>query len=388
MSQATYGFDDDCALFRESARKFLSTHASLAELRRESAQDPDPARMPSAWPSEQAWRAAHELGFVAAAVPEAHGGLQLPRAALVALAEELGRHAFPSATESTLMVALLARRLSERAPSSDSASTAATELFARLSDGARASLAVCNADGDWQHESGVRHTLETNGERTLVGSAYFVQDAGKADCFVVRSLGGEGSELVLVPRDAAGLTHQRDGIVDLTREQGTLHFAGVVAKPEAVLPGGDALLAESMPDVWLLLAADMVGASEWLLQTTVEYATVRTQFERTIGSFQAVKHPLVNAMMAIDRAKSLVYAGAHALDEGAEDAHLLAHMAKAQAAEAAAFTSHRAVQLHGGIGFTWESDVHFFFKRNKHSELLFGDAAYHQARIAALLLDA
>ncbi|MCA9535369.1 MAG: acyl-CoA dehydrogenase, partial [Myxococcales bacterium] len=187
---------------------------------------------------------------------------------------------------------------------------------------------------------------------------------------------------------ASGLRRQRDGIVDLTREQGTLHFDGVVVADSEVLHGGDALLAAAMPDAWLLLAADMVGASEWLLQTTVEYAKVRTQFDRAIGSFQGVKHPLVNAMMAIDRAKSLVYAAADALDQGESDALLLAHMAKAQAAEAAAFTSSRAVQLHGGIGFTWESDVHFFFKRNKHSELLFGDAAYHQARVAALLLDA
>lgn len=382
MSRPNYGFDDDCALFRDSARKFLSTHAGLDGLRRATALDPEPTRMPTAWPSEDAWQAAHELGFVAAAVPEAQGGLQLPRAALVALAEELGKHAFPSATESTLSVALLARRALEE--HADSAAAAA--LFERLGEGARATLAVCNADGDWEHESGVRHTLAGQ-QRTLSGSAHFVQDAGQSEWFVVRSQGPSGVELLLVPGSASGLRRQRDGIVDLTREQGTLHFDGVVVSDSGVLLGGDALLTAAMPDVWLLLAADMVGASEWLLQTTVEYAKVRTQFDRAIGSFQGVKHPLVNAMMAIDRAKSLVYAAADALDQGADDALLLAHMAKAQAAEAAAFTSSRAVQLHGGIGFTWESDVHFFFKRNKHSELLFGDAAYHQARIAALLLD-
>ncbi len=380
MSNAPYGFNDDCALFRESARKFLASHAGLDVLRRGTAQDPDPARMPTAYPSEEGWQQAQELGWIAAAIPEAAGGLQLPRGALVALAEQLGKHAFPSAAESTLGVAFLARRAAE--------GTAQAALFEQLLAGARATLAVCNADGDWQHTPSVVGASSPGGGLTLTGSAHFVQDAGRAELFVVRVAGPAGSLLAVVPRGSAGLSVQRDGIVDLTREQGTLHFEAVLVPTDAVLPGGDALLAESLPDTWLLLAADMVGASEWLLQTTVEYAKVRTQFDRAIGGYQAVKHPLVNAMMAIDRAKSLVYAAAHALDEGAPDALLLAHMAKAQAAEAAAFTSNRAVQLHGGIGFTWESDVHFFFKRNKHSELLFGDAGYHQARVADLVIGA
>jgi alkylation response protein AidB-like acyl-CoA dehydrogenase len=277
------------------------------------------------------------------------------------------------------MVALLARRVAE--------SDAGKALLEQVTEGARATLAVCNADGEWEHEASVQHTVGGDGALTLAGAAHFVQDAGQAAWLVVRSVGAEGAALVVVPHDAAGLSRQRDGIVDLTREQGTLHLDGVVVPASAVLPGGDALLSAAMPVAYLLLAADMVGASEWLLQTTVEYAKVRTQFDRAIGGFQGVKHPLVNAMVAIDRAKSLVYAAAEALDGDADDARLLAHMAKAQAAEAAAFTSNRAVQLHGGIGFTWESDVHFFFKRNKHSELLFGDAAHHQARVATLLLD-
>ncbi|MCA9535549.1 MAG: acyl-CoA dehydrogenase [Polyangiales bacterium] len=379
MSQATYGFDDDCALFRESARKFLGANADLAALRQATALDPEPMRMPTAWPSDDAFRAGAELGFVAAAVPEAQGGLQLPRAALAALAEELGRHAFPSAIESTLMVAFLARRVAD--------SEAGGALLGHLAEGARATLAVCDAYGEWEHTASVTHTVSGSGALTLTGSTHFVQDAGKAEWLVVRSTGPDGTALVVLPRDAAGVTHRRDGIVDLTREQGTVQLEGVVAEASAVLPGGDALLASAMPDAWLLLAADMVGTSEWLLQTTVEYAKVRTQFDRAIGSYQGVKHPLVNAMMSVDRAKSLVYAAAEALDEDRDDARLLAHMAKAAATEAADFTSSRAVQLHGGIGFTWESDVHFFFKRNKHSELLFGDAAYHKARVADLLID-
>ena len=379
-SNAPYGFDDDSALFRESARKFLASQAGLDVLRRTTAQDPDPARMPTAYPSDEAWQQAQELGWIAAAIPEAQGGLQLPRAARAALAEELAKHASPSAALSTLGVAFLARRAPD--------SAAGTALIEQLLGGARATLAVCNADGDWQHTPSVTGKRGASGGLTLQGSAHFVQDAGKAELLVVRAAGPDGAVLAVVPRSSAGVDVRRDGIVDLTREQGTVQLTDVVVTDGSILAGGDALLQKALPDTWVLLAADMVGTSEWLLQTTVEYAKVRTQFDRAIGSFQAVKHPLVNAMMAIDRAKSLVYAAAHALDHDAGDALLLAHMAKAQAAEAAAFTSNRAVQLHGGIGFTWESDVHFFFKRNKHSELLFGDVGFHSARVADLLIGA
>jgi alkylation response protein AidB-like acyl-CoA dehydrogenase len=129
-----------------------------------------------------------------------------------------------------------------------------------------------------------------------------------------------------------------------------------------------------------IVAADLCGAAEWQLQTTAEYARVRTQFDRPIGFFQAVKHPIVDMMIAVDRARSLTYAAACAVDTDPGDAPRRARMAKA-----AAFWSDRSVQLHGGIGFTWECDVHIYFKRQKHNEQLYGDAAYQRAWIAALL---
>jgi alkylation response protein AidB-like acyl-CoA dehydrogenase len=134
-----------------------------------------------------------------------------------------------------------------------------------------------------------------------------------------------------------------------------------------------------------IVAADMCGAAEWQLQTTVAYAQVRTQFEHPIGFFQAVKHPLVNMMLEVDRTRSLVYAAACAVDTEPDKAEEYARMAKASAADMAAFCSGRSVQLHGGIGFTWECDVHLYFKRQLHNQLLFGDAAYQRAKLAALL---
>ena len=117
-----------------------------------------------------------------------------------------------------------------------------------------------------------------------------------------------------------------------------------------------------------------------------EYAKVRKQFERELGFFQAVKHPLVNVMIEIDQSKSLVYNAACAIDHEPESATGFAHMAKASASETAAFASGRSVQCHGGIGFTWECFAHLFFKRQKHSQMLWGDAAWHRARLADILI--
>jgi len=124
------------------------------------------------------------------------------------------------------------------------------------------------------------------------------------------------------------------------------------------------------------------------LQATVEYAKQRKQFERQIGFFQAVKHPLVNAMIDIDRARSLLYHAACCIDAGSEEAETAARMAKSAASDAGAFISDRSVQLRGGIGFTWECDVHLFFKRSLHNQMLYGDGAYQRKLIAETLIGA
>ena len=158
---------------------------------------------------------------------------------------------------------------------------------------------------------------------------------------------------------------------------------------ESVLaPAGaaaDAIRAAE-PALLTLIAADMCGAAEWQLQTTAEYARVRQQFDRPIGFFQAVKHPLVNLMMQIDMARSHVYNAACAIDNEPGSAMRAAHMAKACASDMAAFGSSRSVQLHGGIGFTWECFVHLYFKRQLHNQMLMGDGPYHRARLAELLM--
>ena len=130
----------------------------------------------------------------------------------------------------------------------------------------------------------------------------------------------------------------------------------------------------------------MVGAGEWLLQTTVEYARTRIQFDRPLGFFQAIKHPLVNVMLEIDRARSLTYNAGCACDTEPEEALRFARMAKSQASDMAVFAASRAVQFHGGIGFTWECFVHLYFKRQMHNQVLYGDGRYQRARLADMVI--
>jgi alkylation response protein AidB-like acyl-CoA dehydrogenase len=296
--------------------------------------------------------------------------------AVALLAEELGRAAVPSPLTTTLVATTVLK-----------AADAGTWL-ARVAEGTGVSLATMSeaASLRWE-DTGVTAT-KSGKDFTLRGAASFVQDARKVGLFLVSAGGADGLGLFAVPSDAPGLRIRPDQIVDLTHDQATIEFDGVTVPADAVVaaPGkGGAVLDAALPAILTIMAADLCGAAEWQLQTTAEYARVRSQFGRPIGFFQAVKHPIVNMMCAVDRARSLTYAAAAAIDGDSKDALRLARMAKAAASDAAAFCADRSVQLHGGIGFTWECDVHLYFKRQKHHQLLWGDAAYHRARLAETL---
>lgn len=250
------------------------------------------------------------------------------------------------------------------------------------------SLAGVRADGDWQVDCDQVQVSGSDDAPVLIGEATFVQDARKAGSFLVAARAQTGVGLYSVAADAPGLTVLPDRIVDLTRDQARLKFDGVELGNDNVVarPGdGSAALSVALPAVLVIVAADMCGAAEWQLQATADYARTRVQFDHLLGFFQAVKHPTVNMMLDIDRARSLVYAAACAVDSEPARAERLARMAKAAASDMAGFCSGRSVQLHGGIGFTWECDLHLYFKRQHHNQVLYGDAGRQRARLAALL---
>jgi len=371
-----FGFGEEELLLRDSARRFFAEQLPPERLHRLVAADPDPERSPEPRWDPALWRQMAELGWTALGVPERAGGAGMAPVAAVALAEEAGRAALPAPLLPTLEASYLLAACG---------GTAADETLAEIVAGASATLALTDQRGSWLGEAS---GLELR-EGRLWGNAPYVQDAGKATLFVVKARSEEGLHLLLLRPDAAGLRVEPDAIVDLTRDQARLVCEGAVVARELAGPGVAERALEALePTLYTLVAADLCGAAEWLLQTTAEYAQVRRQFDRPIGFFQAVKHPLVDVMMQIDQARSLLYQAASLLDRGPAQSLRAAHMAKAAASATAVYGAGRAVQLHGGIGFTWECQVQLWFKRQMHNQALFGDATWHRTRLAAMLFDA
>ncbi|MFM8356557.1 MAG: acyl-CoA dehydrogenase family protein [Gammaproteobacteria bacterium] len=364
-----FGFNDDIQILKEQAQRFLAEQQPAPRLRGSLAgtEDPHRGRVRTGWYDTDAWAAMQELGWHLVAVPESAGGIGLGLVAAVALQEEIGRAACPTPLTSTLLATFVLR-------AADAAAT-----LARIVDGHSMSLALYDADGSLESDTSA---VTANGNR-LTGTAWFVQDAQKVDGFIVAATAPEGLGLYHV--SAADVTLHADRIVDLTRDQGRIVLTDAPAEVVAAPGTASAVLARALPALLTLTAADIAGAAEWQLQTTAEYAKVREQFDRPIGFFQAVKHPIVNMMIAADETRSLVYSAAAAFDFDPDDALRTARLAKSSASDTAEFCANRSTQLHGGIGFTWEADVQIWHKRQMHSQFLFGDGAWQRARLAELL---
>ena len=370
-----FGFGEDETMLKDSAKKFFTDNCSPDKIHGQVAHDPSIHRpIESIW-DKSLWQQVVDLGWTAVCIPETAGGIGMPLVAAVAIAEEAGKAAFPSPLISTYCATFTLM-----ACETDSANKA----LADIATGTVTTLAITNKEGSWESTD----TDVSVADGKLTGTAWFVQDAKKADRFVVSAKGEKGVGLYLVEATAANINIIADGIIDLTRDQAHITFNAAVCTELAADGAGDKAIDDAIPSILTIVSADMVGAGEWLLQTTTEYAKTRVQFDRPLGFFQAVKHPLVNVMIDIDRTKSLVYNSACAIDSGESNTELNARMAKSQASDMAVFSASRAVQFHGGIGFTWECFVHLYFKRQKHSQMLWGDAVWHRARLADILMGA
>ncbi len=364
-----FGFDDEIGMVKDGARRFLEAHQPLAGLRPhlKGTEDPHRGNERTGWYDPDAWREMVELGWHMLAVPEEAGGLGMGLVAAAAIQEEIGRAACPSPLTSTLQATFVLREAKAHA------------LLSRIAEGQSVALAIYDSTGSLETDA----TEATADGSRLSGTSWFVQDPQKVDGFVVAAKAADGVGLFYVPRDAVEI--QPDRIVDLTRDQGRIVLQGAEGEVVAEPGQGSEALARALPALLTLVAADIAGAAEWQLQTTAEYAKTRVQFDRPIGFFQAVKHPIVDMMIAADETRSLVYNAACAYDHDPEDALRCARLAKSSASDTAEFCANRSTQLHGGIGFTWEADVQIYHKRQMHSQFLFGDGAWQRQRIAELL---
>jgi alkylation response protein AidB-like acyl-CoA dehydrogenase len=324
-----------------------------------------------------------ELGWVGLTLPDKHGGIGLGWVDLVVVLEETGRSLFPSPLIGTVLGATALELAGSEAQCKRwlprLAAGTATACFAHLEasdrlDAAGIALAGKRDGGEW----------------LLTGAKHFVLDAPGADVFVVAFRSGEAPEdvsLALVERGAPGLTVERLDTMDETRRLGRVRCQDVRIGEEALLgkPGSAWPVISKLLDCGALaVTAEAVGAAEGALDLTVRYAKQRIQFDEPIGKFQGVKHPLAERYVEIESVKSLVYWAAWLLDENPAEAPLAVSRAKAWASDAFAGLGIDAVQLHGGIGYTWEYDAQLYLKRMKWVRTAFGDAGWHLERIAAL----
>jgi alkylation response protein AidB-like acyl-CoA dehydrogenase len=370
-------FNEDQEELRRSARAFLAEHSSSERVRE--------AMVTDAGFSAEVWaRISGEMGWPALLFPEEHGGFGLTQVDLVALLEEMGRQLLCSPFFSSIVLAGQAIQLAGHEAQK------ARWLPALASGETIATLALTEASGRYDAE-GITLTARRDGEELILdGTKTYVPDGGVADLFVVavREEGTEltdGIRLVLVPAGTDGVTASLLPTVDQTRRQGEVVFRGARVPTENLLDAGDAgwpVLSHLLDLAAIALAAEQIGSAQAILEQTVAYAQERVQFGRPIGSFQAVKHKCADMCVAVESARSAVYYAAAAAAADSEELPALASMAKAYCSDAFFSVAADAIQVHGGVGFTWEYDCHLYFKRAKSTESFLGDSVWHREQVA------
>ena len=368
-------FSEEQDELRKVVRSFLAKHSDETEVRRLAAAPG--GHDPVVWR-----RMAGELGLQGLAVPEEYGGSGFGYVDLGIVFEETGRALLCGPYFAT--VALAAEALLRCADE-----PARAELLPGIASGDTvATLALTEDNGRWD-ERGIRLTAHetTNGWR-LTGTKTYVPDGHLADLLLVAArTASPGISLFAVEvADAQGLTRTSLPTLDQTRKQARLEFTDTPARllgPEgAAWPGLERTLATAS----VLLAAEQVGGAAAALDAAVEYAKIREQYGRPIGSFQGIKHKCADMLMEIECARSAAYGGLWALDAGDEtEIAIAAALAQAFCSEAFTRVAGDNIQVHGGIGFTWEHPAHLYFKRAKSSEVLLGTPSYHRELLAARL---
>jgi acyl-CoA dehydrogenase len=370
-----FGFTEEQEFLRREARKFLDDNCPMEEVRK--------LIEGTGGFSGDLWKQMGELGWLGLTIPEAYGGAELAWLDLVVLLEETGRSLCPLPLLSTTLAAAAIREAAKEEQQA--------RWLPGLADGSRIGAFALLERTDVLEPWGVQLEGKRDGDTWLLsGEKLFVPDAQSATLFVVPFRSGSSAEevsLAAVEHDTPGLSVEDLPSMDLTRRMGRLRL-DAVRVPDNALLGEPGLAWPAISRILdrgaCAVAAEMIGAAEAALQLTVSYARDRVQFDSPIGRFQGVKHPLAEMYADLESFKSLVYYAAWALDESREAAPLAVSRAKAYATETFARIGIDAVQLHGGIAYTWEYDAQLYLKRAKWARPMFGDAEYHYARIATL----
>lgn len=364
-----FAFSEEQEELRKIVRQFLEDKspelAVREQMETEQGYDPD------VWS-----QMAEQMMLQGLIIPEEYGGSGYSYVELIVVLEEMGRALLCAPYFSTVVLAgntLLY--------SGDEA--AKKDLLPGIASGETiATLAFTEDNGRWDEQGITMEATQSGDGWTLSGSKMFVLDGHSADLILVAARTPAGVSLFHVPGDARGLTRTALSTMDMTRKQAKLEFDAVDAALIGEQGTGWSVLERVLDLAAVALAAEQVGGAQMCLDMSVEYAKVRVQFGRPIGSFQAIKHKCADMLLEVESAKSAAYYAGWCAAELNDELPSVASLAKAYCSDAYFHAAAENIQIHGGIGFTWEHPAHLYFKRAKSSELLFGDPTYHRELLA------
>ena len=360
-----FDLTDEQQMLQAAARDFLAARLNSEKLR--EAADSEDAFNPDLW------KEISDLGWPGLLVSADQGGQELGTIELAVLFEQLGYALAPGPVFSNTLAALALQ-------------TAATDdqrerWLAPLAAGEkRGTIALWDRGAGWTPADVTLEPESANGGFKLNGEKLFVLDAGTADFFIV---GAKGDRRFIVERDAPGVTVTPTPTIDATRKQYAVKLDGVKVDEDAAF-GGDAAMEDARIRSYIAVAAELTGIAQRALEMAVDYAKERKQFNRPIGAYQAVSHRCAQMLLETEGARSASYYAAWTADNEPETAPLAASMAKAYASDAGTRVTGASLQVHGGIGFTWEHDLHLFLKRAQSDAVMFGDSRWHRERVAQL----
>ncbi|QWG14432.1 acyl-CoA/acyl-ACP dehydrogenase [Bradyrhizobium sediminis] len=370
----TITFTDEQAMLLDIATSFFREKSSITTVRRQIASESGFDR--------ELWGEIAELGWLGIAVPERFGGSGLSLADVTVIIEPMGRHlaGTPLISTQLFIQALLAGGSEQQQ----------REMLPKICNGAVGTVALFEGDGDWNLEHLESQAVIAVDAARLSGAKTLVCDAAVAD-FVLVSVALDGAPALAIVK-AADLPRERrtrETVIDETRRAWRLEFDGVSVPASSLITGDKARAAlRAISDAALLFAAaEAAGGIAGALETTVEYLNTRSAFGRKIGSYQSLKHTCAEILVGLERTRSHVYHAASLLAAG-EDAEVALRMAKVEAGDSFVYAGDRAVQFHGGFGFTYDCDAQLYLRRALWLQYAFGDATHHRRRLAELLLPA
>ncbi len=355
---------------RSTVRRFLSAHSAETNVRAlmhtETGHDP------------AVWKQMASMGLTGLAIPEEFGGAGYGWTEVGIVLEEAGRSLLCAPYFSTVVLATAALLAS-----ADQA--ACKDFLPEIADGTlTATLAVLEESGSWRPADVALNAQQDGDSWTLTGVKNYVLDGHSADLVLVAARTGAGVSLFAVDSGATGLARTPVDTLDLTRKQARLEFSATPARLIGIEGSGEEILRRSMDVGAAGLAAEQLGGAQYCLDLAVEYAKVRYQFGRPIGSFQAVQHLCADMLVEVESARSAVLHAIRAADSDPTELAIAASLAQAYVPDAYFVVVSATMQVLGGVGFTWEHPAHLYLKRAKSGQHLLGDAAYHRALLAEL----